>query len=62
MIILKTRAKVAALKWLHHFMGHFGADNNQVTLAGCSAGGGSQEWSSTIFYFIFSYFDKYFKT
>ena len=45
MIILKTRAQVAALKWLHHFMGHFGADNTQVTLAGCSAGGGSQEWS-----------------
>ena len=38
----KNTQKVAAIKWLHHFMGHFGADNTQVTLAGCSAGGGSQ--------------------
>ena len=43
MIIIKTRGKVAALKWLYHFMGHFGADNTKVTLAGCGAGGGSQE-------------------
>ena len=37
-----SQDQVAALQWLHNFMPHFGADQNQVTLAGCSAGGGSQ--------------------
>ena len=30
------------LSWASKFMGHFGGDKNEVTLTGCSAGGGGQ--------------------